>query len=75
MKNEQPNWLKIVREKVETLHYGVVQIVIHDSKVTQIERTEKTRILTPLPDHSDRPAKLEGIKTIGATYRTAGDRF
>ena len=37
-------WLEIVRAKVESLRYGVVQIVIHDGKVTQIERTEKTRI-------------------------------
>jgi hypothetical protein len=39
-----PAWLDIVRQKVESLRYGVVQIVIHDGKVTQIERTEKTRI-------------------------------
>lgn len=39
-----PSWLDIVREKVESLRYGVVQIVVHDGKVTQIERTEKTRI-------------------------------
>ncbi|MFT3782633.1 MAG: YezD family protein [Nibricoccus sp.] len=38
-----PEWLEIVRGKVESLRYGVVQIVIHDSEVTQIERTEKTR--------------------------------
>lgn len=44
MNSEQPDWLTIVREKVETLRYGVVQIVIHDSRVTQIERTEKTKI-------------------------------
>ena len=44
MNTDQPEWLTIVREKVETLRYGVVQIVIHDSKVTQIERTERTRI-------------------------------
>ncbi len=37
-------WLEIVREKVQTLRFGVVQIVVHDSKVTQIERTEKTRL-------------------------------
>lgn len=37
-------WLEIVREKVQTLRYGVVQIVVHDSRVTQIERTEKTRV-------------------------------
>jgi hypothetical protein len=39
-------WLDIVREKVQSLQYGVVQIVVHDSKVTQIERTEKTRLKT-----------------------------
>ncbi len=40
----EPAWLGLVREKVEGLNYGVVQIVVHDHKVTQIERTEKTRI-------------------------------
>ena len=39
-----PVWLHIVRQKVESLRYGVVQIVVHDGSVTQIERTEKTRI-------------------------------
>jgi hypothetical protein len=39
-----PEWLHIVQEKVESLSYGIVQIVIHDKKVTQIERTEKTRL-------------------------------
>ena len=39
-----PAWLEIVRQKVAGLRYGVVQIVVHDSRVTQIERTEKTRI-------------------------------
>ena len=40
----EPAWLGIVREKVEGLRFGVVQIVVHDRKVTQIERTEKPRI-------------------------------
>jgi len=40
----EPTWLALVREKVEGVNYGVVQIVVHDRKVTQIERTEKTRI-------------------------------
>ncbi len=39
-----PDWLAVVREKVEGLRFGVVQIVVHDAKVTQIERTEKTRL-------------------------------
>lgn len=42
-----PEWLAIVRAKVEGLRFGVVQIVVHDGKVTQIERTEKTRLGGP----------------------------
>src|SRR5947209_1179899 len=38
------DWLELVRQKVQSLRFGVVQIVVHDSKVTQIERTEKTRL-------------------------------
>ena len=38
------DWLDLVRQKVQSLRFGVVQIVVHDSKVTQIERTEKTRL-------------------------------
>jgi hypothetical protein len=43
----RPDWLRVVQEKVESLHYGVVQLVVHDGRVTQIERTEKTRIAPP----------------------------
>jgi hypothetical protein len=39
-----PEWLRVVQEKVESLRYGVVQLVVHDGRVTQIERTEKTRL-------------------------------
>jgi hypothetical protein len=39
-----PEWLRIVQAKVESLRYGVVLLVVHDGRVTQIERTEKTRI-------------------------------
>jgi len=43
-RDESGDWLELVREKVQSLRFGVVQIVVHDSKVTQIERTEKTRL-------------------------------
>ena len=39
-----PEWLALVREKVERLRFGVVQLVVHDGRVTQIECTEKTRL-------------------------------
>jgi hypothetical protein len=44
------NWLEIVRQNVQSLRFGVVQIVVHDSKVTQIERTEKTRLQSEKDD-------------------------
>jgi len=45
--DSRPEWLRVVQQKVETLRYGVVQLVVHDGRVTQIERTEKTRISPP----------------------------
>jgi len=44
-------WLEVVREKVQSLQFGVVQIVVHDRRVTQIERTERMRLV-------DSPARL-----------------
>ena len=44
MKSKDTQWLELVKQRVESLEYGVVQIVVHDSRVTQIERTEKLRL-------------------------------
>jgi hypothetical protein len=41
---QQESWLETVRDQVASLRYGVVQIVVHDSQVVQIERTEKVRL-------------------------------
>ena len=38
------NWVEVVRQQVETLRYGMVQIIVHDSQVTQIEKTERVRL-------------------------------
>jgi hypothetical protein len=40
-------WLGIVAKQVESLKYGVVQITIHESRVVQIEKTEKVRLDKP----------------------------
>jgi len=42
------NWLDIVRDQVASLKYGVVEIVVHDSQVTQIEKTERLRLDKPV---------------------------
>lgn len=48
-----PEWIALVREKVEGLRYGVVQLVVHDGRVTQIERTEKTRLPAGREPHAE----------------------
>lgn len=40
-------WLEIVRQQVGSLRFGVVQIVVHDSQVTQIDKTERVRLERP----------------------------
>ncbi|HZT21279.1 MAG TPA: YezD family protein [Verrucomicrobiae bacterium] len=41
---EGRDWLEIVRRQVDSLRFGMVQIVVHDSQVTQIEKTERVRL-------------------------------
>ncbi|NBR84476.1 MAG: DUF2292 domain-containing protein [Verrucomicrobia bacterium] len=45
IRNEAQNdWQALVAEQVGQLRYGVVQITVHDSRVVQVERTEKFRL-------------------------------
>jgi len=37
-------WLDLVVQRVKSLRYGVVEIVVHDSRVIQIEKTERVRL-------------------------------
>ena len=40
----EASWLELVRRQAGSLDYGTVQIVVHNSRVVQIERTEKVRL-------------------------------
>ena len=40
-------WLELVVQHVKSLRYGVVEIVVHDSRVIQIEKTERVRLDKP----------------------------
>ena len=42
--NSVPEWEEIVRKQVKSMRFGLVQLVIHDGRVVQIERTEKLRL-------------------------------
>jgi hypothetical protein len=41
------DWLRLVREQVQSLKYGTVQITVHDSQVTEVVKSEKTRLVRP----------------------------
>lgn len=43
-RDKLPPWLEIVRRQVASLRFGVVQIVVHESEVTQIDKTERVRL-------------------------------
>lgn len=47
-------WQEIVGSLVDSLRFGIVQIVVHEGRVVQIEKTEKMRL-----DRSD--SKASGI--------------
>ena len=42
--SSEPNWQEIVRQHVESLRFGTVEIIVHDSRVIQIEKTERVRL-------------------------------
>jgi hypothetical protein len=42
--NDGLKWLEMVIQQVGSLRYGVVEIVVHDSRVIQIEKTERLRL-------------------------------
>jgi hypothetical protein len=53
---DSSQWLEAVRQQVSSLQFGVVQIVVHNARVTQIDRTERVRLdPPPLLEFSNQP--------------------
>jgi len=42
-KISEPSWFDLLKQQVGSVRYGIIQIVVHDGRVVQIERTEKIR--------------------------------
>lgn len=55
------DWVEVVKEQVSKTAFGEVQIVIHDSQVLRIERTEKLL----LAQSKEPTRRLEVKKTSG----------
>ena len=47
--DQDTDWLQIVRQHVEPLNYGSVEIVIHDSRIVQIDKTQRWRLREVAP--------------------------
>lgn len=45
----QNDWLEAIGRQVKSLRFGVVQVTVHDSRVVQIEKTERIRFESPAP--------------------------
>ncbi len=45
---------ELVIQQVGSLQYGVVEIVVHDSRVIQIEKTERLRLDKTTDDRPER---------------------
>jgi len=63
------NWLEVVRQHVESLRFGTVEIVVHDSRVTQIEKTERVRF-----EKGGAPTLAESTNSPGVSKSSAERR-
>ena len=40
----EQSWIEVTKEKLGGLKYGQILLTVHDGRVVQIEKTEKTRL-------------------------------
>ncbi|MFC5453037.1 YezD family protein [Paenibacillus aestuarii] len=45
-------WMERIKQILNGLEYGSVQIVVHDGRIAQIDKTERKRFDTPSPAQS-----------------------
>ncbi len=51
----EPAWLAVIKNQIESLRFGTVQVVVHEARVVQIEKTEKVRFDKPEREFSTVP--------------------
>jgi hypothetical protein len=47
--DKNTDWRQIVRQHVAPLNYGSVEIVTHDSRIVQIDKTQRWRLPEATP--------------------------
>jgi hypothetical protein len=51
--HQQAAWLDVVRNQVHSLRFGQIQVVVHNSQVVQVEKTERIRFNQPPKSDTD----------------------
>jgi hypothetical protein len=61
-------WSKRISQSLNGLEYGAVQIIVHDGRIVQIERTERSRF-----DQEARVQQQDAVQTKPA--KATGKRY
>ena len=54
MTTTRETWVEIIKEKLGGLRYGQILLTVHDGRIVQIEKTEKTRLEPSTPKANGR---------------------
>lgn len=58
-------WVDRIKQMLNGLEYGSVQIVVHDGKIAQIDKTERKRFDTT----SQSQSQLQAVKSVKQTSK------
>jgi hypothetical protein len=61
-------WSKRIIQSLSGLEYGVVQIIVHDGRIVQIERTERSRFDHELRATLQENTQTKQVKATGKKY-------
>jgi hypothetical protein len=61
-------WSKRISQSLNGLEYGAVQIIVHDGRIVQIERTERNRFDQEAKLQQQDAAQTKPVKAIGKRH-------
>lgn len=53
-------WVALLEQKIASIRFGSIQIVVHEGRITQIESTEKIRLSNDSAGTKRSPAGADG---------------
>ncbi|QGQ98020.1 DUF2292 domain-containing protein [Paenibacillus psychroresistens] len=61
-------WSKRISQSLNGLEYGAVQIIVHDGRIVQIERTERSRFDQEARVQQQEATQTKPVKATGKRY-------